>query len=818
VSLAPGPRQRFPEPGPVTGGAPGRLRIAAAACAVLGGAAAWSGGKPPPVRVLVVDSSRSVRGAGDSEALAWLAAKGGDGPGLEDPGVVYFAETALVSRLPGAAPHRPPSPGSSGNGTGIAAALRAALALVPEGSPGEVVLATDGRDTAGGVGEALAEARRRGVAVRAIPWGKGPLPVRVAAVRAPARVRPGDRIAVSVELTGSAGEKGTVVLEDRANGGTEEREVTVPVGGRARIVFAREVGGHGVRRFRAFARGPLADAAAEAAVLVEGEAAVLRLGREPAGTGTADLLRRLAGAGSFRDASGEQAVAEALARTDLPSLALVVLDDLPEAILPPDGGERLSRAVEGGLGLAVLGGPHSLGPGGYAGRPVEEALPVRCAPERPRPLVVLAVDVSGSMEGEASGGGTLAGAARTAAADLADRLPSDARLALVRFNDALVGEPEVFDLGDPAGRASAAAAAGRVVAPGGGTRFAAAAEGARAAAARAPGGGSRRILLVTDGRPSESVEELRTLARALEAERFSVRVIPVGIEEAADRLSAFAGGAGGEVIPPGPRGATARSLAATLLAESMEDSARLWRPGESVVRPGPDPAPFGAVPGGLPPVEGRDRVFPRKGAALWLLAEGGEPLLAARRAGPGRSVVFAAPPAAGGAGWVSGPAAEVLGAALRWAMREPGRGDAAAAAETLPDGSLAVRLETEPAAAPGGEVTVGEIRLRRTGVSRWEGVVPASAAGEAGVLEFRAGEALLARAAAAPAPFAEDAALGPDPEALAALEVPGREPPGRRGGAGPAALAAAAAALLLLLAAAALEARSSTRLRAVQDA
>jgi hypothetical protein len=76
---------------------------------------------------------------------------------------------------------------------------------------------------------------------------------------------------------------------------------------------------------------------------------------------------------------------------------------------------------------------------------------------------------------------------------------------------------------------------------------------------------------------------------------------------------------------------------------------------------------------------------------------------------------------------------------------------------------------------------------------------------------FTADGAVLARAAPAPAPRAEDLAVGPDPAALAALEVPGRPPAAAAAGAGPAALVAALAALALLLAAAGAEASVRSR-------
>jgi uncharacterized membrane protein len=53
-----------------------------------------------------------------------------------------------------------------------------------------------------------------------------------------------------------------------------------------------------------------------------------------------------------------------------------VLGDLDGTYLKPEQMELIKKRVRDGAGLVMLGGYHSLGPGGYAGTPLEEILPV----------------------------------------------------------------------------------------------------------------------------------------------------------------------------------------------------------------------------------------------------------------------------------------------------------------------------------------------------------------------------------------------------------------------------------------------------------
>jgi Mg-chelatase subunit ChlD len=92
--------------------------------------------------------------------------------------------------------------------------------------------------------------------------------------------------------------------------------------------------------------------------------------------------------------------AEALARYDL-----FVVHDVPATRLDRDVQRTITELIDvEGVGLLVLGGPQSYGPGGWQGTPIYDALPVRVSGEKrrqtPNLALMLVLDKSGSMTNE----------------------------------------------------------------------------------------------------------------------------------------------------------------------------------------------------------------------------------------------------------------------------------------------------------------------------------------------------------------------------------------------------------------------------------
>lgn len=70
---------------------------------------------------------------------------------------------------------------------------------------------------------------------------------------------------------------------------------------------------------------------------------------------------------------------------------VIIMGDLDSSYLSPTQQQQIEQAVQNGAGLLMIGGQHTLGPGGYAGTPLERALPVFVggtdAPQETTPFV-----------------------------------------------------------------------------------------------------------------------------------------------------------------------------------------------------------------------------------------------------------------------------------------------------------------------------------------------------------------------------------------------------------------------------------------------
>jgi len=330
-------------------------------------------------------------------------------------------------------------------GTNIAGGLSAAMGLVPSGAPACIAMVSDGRATAGDVLASALECRSRGIPVFALAPAAVDLPdLRVEALSAPTVVEEGRPVPLTATIAGTRSGKVEVVLR-RMPGGNElgRAGVRVVAGGRAHAAFEDSPPSPGVVRYEAevLALGPSAaegDAfpendRAEAAVMVSGVPAVLVVSK---GGAVADLLEEAKGRFRIARKSPEAVAPSADA---LAGYACVVLEGLSRDDVTPALESALVTYVRRGGGILATGGPSAFGAGGWRdGEALPAALPVAMSPGPiAKTLLVIIVDASGSMAFRGSPGRSKIEDAREAIATVlqAPELGAEDELALVAFRD-----------------------------------------------------------------------------------------------------------------------------------------------------------------------------------------------------------------------------------------------------------------------------------------------------------------------------------------------------------------------------------------------
>ncbi len=714
-----------------------RSAVALLAVAAAAGPRFGAPGVSPRCRVYVLDASASVGGPGEALSLAKADAR--DLGPQDEAAVVWVAERAVVELPPGPAARLleltksislPPN-----EATKLAEGIDLAGALVPAGRRGEIVVVSDGREIPTGSSGAVAAAgaRRRGLAVRAVPCGAARrADARVDRVEAPGRVRAGEKFDAVVTVSASFPTKARVLL------GSASTDVSLEAGVPARVVFPQapvtEALTWLVARVEALEFRDVAPAndVNEAPVLLDGALPVLVLAPEAGRTAEKAL------------AADKRFSPECAAKpADLALYAAVVIDGLSADDLGDPALQRLADFVKSGGGLVQLGGPAGFGSGGYGSTPLDAASPFKAAPEDNFTLVVL-LDASGSMNEESSPGRLKLADARDALRSLVGAARKNTTFAFVAFNDAARWiHPPTSD------RASLLRAIEKLDA-GGATQIAPALEKAREALG---GGGKRHVVIVSDGQSAEDEKRLLEKAEAVRATGATVSAIAEGADANVALLEKIAG-------------------RKPYLMQNFADLARILR--EDLASEQGLTAKGAFACEGLPEVRQVNVVKPKDDAET-LRTAGARPLAAVRPFGRGRAAAFAS---ALDAEWVADAArwgAEIAALAARVARPDPGGrltlavdgddlvaewlpaapGDAASAAAelTLPDG------DTRP------------VTLIRSDAARFSARLHEPATGR-----FTLAAGPTRAAASRPWP-AEYAAAGARPDLLALLEGPASGPP-----------------------------------------
>ncbi|GIW74612.1 MAG: VWA domain-containing protein [Phycisphaerales bacterium] len=717
--------------------------------------------------VVVADVSGSVQRygpAGDGlDVPATLAMRrfieaAGHARGPQDLlGVVAFAHEPMPVLAPTAGPVADrPLPDLGDRGTDIAAALRAAAAMIPPDAAGRIVLISDGNQTQG---DALAQARRLSQ-VRALGEGvRGGLPIDVVPieyqvrrevmvefVHAPPRAEADSLVPVRVGLSSTAPAAGTLrLLVDGQDVGLSRRvlldegtrverfEVPLPAGRihRFEAVFEPE------QRQGQLADTSLANNRGQAFTITPGQGSVLlvhRLGHEQ---DVRTLAQTLAQQGVQVQTMPADGLPSDLVR--LEAYDLVALVGVGAEQVAGEAQLALTRCVtELGCGLVMVGGERSFGAGGWRGSPVEAILPVHLdlpqSVQVPEVAIAIVLDNSGSMRRSVLGSTRSQQQIANEAAALAvlNMQPSD-QVAVVTFNSSSELVVPIGPNDDPQATADRI----RRITSGGGTRLGPALRLAAEQVASVPAK-SRHIIVLTDGLSADG-GVLPALAGQIHAQGITISTIAVGDGADTDgmrRVAEIAGGTFYNVINP-------NVLPQVFLSEVQVTRSPLVREGTIVAVVLPVPSPVTAGLGVPPPLLGINLTRPRRDptVTLAMATDQGEPLLAHWNAGVGRVAAFTSDAHRWAEPWIGWPGyARFWGQLVGAIRRSAEQGPLVLRVEQQPEG-LGLELEAiDPQGLPidglAAQATVydpqGQARqvdLTQTAPGTYEASVPTDQAG-----------------------------------------------------------------------------------------
>ncbi len=605
--------------------------------------------------VLALDVSASM-GSGKVQGEEWarkaLAAK----PPAVLGGVVAFGQQALVEEPLAPNPswsRQETDPGADGSRIGDA--LRLAGALFPGDVQRRIVLLSDGRDTSG---EAVAEARQlraEGVRLDVVPIGGTAGPdMRVDGVKLPARAQVGNTVALEVSVSADVGGAGTLLVtrdgvalcSQPVQLRSGENRISIPVDAGAAGMHRYDVQlVSGDKKSDTFAANDTAGAIQE----VTGPPRVLVVADRSGGAGfpgAAALVQALhaAGKAEITVAGGDEVPRGAAAWANYQAVFLV---NVPALSL----GEKTMSEIEtyvrdSGGGLVMIGGNDSFGPGGYAGSPVERALPVDMnvsgKGEIPSLGLVLVIDKSGSMEGMAGGAAKIE-LAKEAAARAVSLLSERDRLGVIAFDSLPWDVVPLQAVKDKDGIRQAIGS----IAASDGTEIFPPLVDAYQVLKNAPVK-LKHVILLTDGM-SASGGEYQQLTQAMREAGITLTCVAVGPDADAGMLRGLAELGHGRFY--------ATSDANTIPAIFTKETVMITRSFTVNERFYPQQTANSPLLKGIeqvPPLEGYVATTAKDRAEVVLLSHRGEPVLASWQYGLGRAVAWT-PDAAGrwSASWIS---------------------------------------------------------------------------------------------------------------------------------------------------------------------
>lgn len=395
--------------------------------------------------VFVRDASLSI-GEPSQQSAAKFVEDARKSAGGHQAAILDFAEEPAEVRTDWDDEAKEAKASENNRGTDIAAAIEVAAASIPPFYVPQIVLLSDGNQTAG---DALRAALASKIPIDTVPLAARTDPeVQVSAVHVPAQVREGEPFFVEVVIDSNHDDAGQIeVYKGSLRLEADEAKTHQIKAGENRFRFRQTVGQDRLAEFSVRIAGfqdtLLDNNQASGLVFASGKPRVLLIDSEP--KTARDLVWALKEHDVVADVRPPEGLPEDLA--GLQGYEALLLSNVPATALTTRQMELVRTYVQDlGGGLVMLGGDQSFGLGGYYKSTLEEILPVRSdfekEKEKPSLAMVLVIDKSGSM------GGQKIELAKTAAKGAVELLGPRDQIGVVAFDGASYWAAELHSAGD----------------------------------------------------------------------------------------------------------------------------------------------------------------------------------------------------------------------------------------------------------------------------------------------------------------------------------------------------------------------------------
>ena len=369
--------------------------------------------------MFVVDWSDSVSEADRRAATAFISTAMSQLDTDDLAGVVAFGNNPVLDSAPGGRRHYSGVQSKiDGSGSDLAAAVRLAMATVPNNKGRRIVILSDGNETRGDVAQATEVGTLEGIEVDVVPLGSQVRKAEAAIVevRTPTEKRAEEPFAARFVIESSVAQTATVVID--RDGTVVSRQTVQLDQGKTSFSLDQKLEKPGFYRYRATLVAPMdvdnRNNVGASFTTVRGKPKVLLLQGDRT---RLELASALSGQGIDVAVYGAEGVP--VRPEELQAYDAVLLNDLNAQLLTEGQMKLLQSAVrDTGVGFGMVGGEDSFLPGGWYGTPVAEALPVdlniRQRKSYPSTAVLVVVDASGSMGAMEDGVQKIALAAKAA--------------------------------------------------------------------------------------------------------------------------------------------------------------------------------------------------------------------------------------------------------------------------------------------------------------------------------------------------------------------------------------------------------------------